>query len=220
MSVYDDSNTAIVDGAAAAITGDVAEYTITAATLPSTLTLAMGWRVEWNLVVSTAERPDGVIRARNSAALVRWAWHPMISDVDVFRRVPALDPSSSTVITSATDYQGFIDEAATSLQRRLIASGNRPNLIMEPSALREPLLYLTLALIFEDLATRLSQAYEVRAQEFRAAYESAWQSLTFEYDTDDDGVADANTRAAQPTVSLCGGRDVWSPRLGGWRGHS
>ncbi len=217
--MYDASNTAIVDGGAVTVTSSIAEHTIAAGTLPSTLALGTGWRVEWSLVLAAAERPDAVVLARNSAALIRHPLQPVISDVDIIRRVPALDPSSSTVITSASDYQGFLDESWTDLNLRLLAAGNRPNLVMDPSTLREPHLYLTLALIFEDLATRLSQAYEMRAQEFRAAYEASWRGLTLEYDTDDDGQPDTEPRSVISTVNLSGGRDAWSPRLGGWRGH-
>ena len=132
VTVQDQSGEAIVDGAAVTITGDVATYTVTAATLPDTVSFAEGWMVEWALVAS------GITRAfRNDAALVRNALYPVVTDIDLFRRVSALDPNGNDPITSLTDFQDYLDEAWATIQNRLIARGNRPNLIMSPSSFRE-----------------------------------------------------------------------------------
>ena len=120
VTIYDETNTARVSAAAVTITDSVATYTVTAGTT-SGLTLADGWRVEWSLTVS-----GGTVRAVNEASLVRQIVRPMISDVDIFRRVPALDPSSASVITSESNYQDYIDEANTEIQLRLISAGRRP----------------------------------------------------------------------------------------------
>ena len=85
----------------------------------------------------------------------------------------------------------------------LLAVGNRPNLILEPSALRLVHRDLTLALIFDDLASRLNEAYQDQADRFRQHYESGWARLNFEYDTDDSGAADQR-RAAVATIWLSG----------------
>lgn len=202
VSVYNASNTAVVDAAVATVAGGVASYTITAATTTGQ-TLGSKWRVEWAITLSTG----AVIYPRNSAALVRNGLWPVIADVDLVRRVSSLDTTSSTVITSAADYQDYIDEAWTEIQLRLIGLGNRPNLIMEPSALRQPHLLLSLALVFEDLATRLNPAYMEQAASFRAQYDDAFRALNPEYDHSDSGQPDARRRPVVPTVWLCGGRD-------------
>jgi len=220
VSVYDSSNTAIVDSGAVTVTGSIAEYTIAAGNLPATLALSVGWRIEWTLVLAAAVKPDGVILARNPAALVRWPIQPVVSDEDLWGEVPSLDPAGSAPITSLTTYQTSIDAAWRKILLRLVRGGDQPHLIMEPSALYEPHLQLTLSLIFADLATRLNPAYRDLAADHRELYEGAWIAMAPEYDVGDDGQADPRRRSASPAVSLCGGRDSWYPGLGARYGSS
>ena len=201
VSVYDASNTAIVDNQTATVTGSIAQYTISGATTTS-LTLSERWRVEWSLPISGGP----TLTPRNDAALVRNGLWPVISDVDIYRRMPSLDPSGSAPIHADTNLQDQIDEAWTEIQLRLIAKGNRPNLIMEPSALREVHILLALALKFDDLASRLDTAYRDEADRYRERFEAAWDGLNPRYDVTDSGEADTRRRAVQPTVWLCGGR--------------
>lgn len=200
VSVYDSSNTAVVSGAAVTVTGNVATYTVSAATLPSTLSLGMGWRVEWSLVVS------GVTTVyRNSAGLVRSRLAPVVTDADLFRRESSLNPSGSAPLSSLTDFQDYLDEAWVTLVGKLVGKGNLPHLIMEPSALREPHLYLTLHLVFEDFRTRLNETHVEKAKDYLARFEKAWDGLAFEYDTSDSGQSDGRRkRSANPTVWLGG----------------
>lgn len=194
-----EGSTVRVDAAAAPISGSIATYTYTPA---ASLTLGEGWVVQWNLTYGSEE-----LEIVNEAALVRRRLHPVVTDADLFRRVPALDPAGGAPITSSTDFQDFLDEAWAEVQQRLIDQGNRPNLIMSASATRRVHLYLTLALIFEDLATRLREDYAEQGERYRALYTDAWRDLRFIYDEDDDGVAEEPTRrrAARPVVWL-GGR--------------
>lgn len=208
VSVYDSTGSAVVDAQTATIASSFSTYSIAAATTAN-LTLGEGWRVEWTATIS------GVVYVfRNDAALVRRQLYPVISDLDLFRRASSLDPSSATVITSLTTYQSYLDEAFLEIQNRLINTGRRPNLVISPYSLRDVHLYLTLALIFEDLSTRLNEAYELRAQEYRAHYERCWGELKMLIDTDDSGEADDvhHRTAANPTVWLGGrGGTRWLP---------
>lgn len=197
VTVRNASGDVVINAASATITGSVAQYTITAGTLNSQ-SLGEGWQVEWNLTM-----PDSVVhKFRNTAALVRGRLYMPIADADLIRVVSALDPTSSTSISSVANWQDYLDEAWVQIQLRLIEQGNRPNLILSPSALRETALSLTLALIFEDLSTRLSDAYEQRAESYRGRYEQAWARLRFTYDTDDDGQADTVKRPSMASVWL------------------
>lgn len=200
VSIYDTSNALVVDSAAVTVAGSIATYTVSAATLPSTLSLGMGWRVEWTLTVSSVATVY-----RNAAGLVRSRLAPVITDADLFRRVSGLNPNGSAPISSLTDYQDYIDEAWVTLHGKLTGKGSLPHLIMEPSALREPHLLLTLAGIFEDLRTRLNETYADQAREYRDRFDRAWGELAFEYDTGDSGQSDGRRkRAATPTIWLCG----------------
>ncbi len=189
FSLYE-GDVAKVDAQAVTVTGSQAEYTVTAATLSSEA-LGEEWRVEWALTIG-----GEVYTFRNDAALVRRQLYPVISNVDLFRRASSLDPAGNAPITTfaAADFQDFLDESWAEINLRLLGNGNRPNLVMSPSSLRDVHLYLTLAIIFEDLATRLQDSYEVRADAFRRQYEASWARLRFLYDDGDDGVPDERSR--------------------------
>jgi len=190
-----DKNGATVTSGSATISGSVAQATIASATL-ATLGLSASWSIAWPLAM-----PDGTTHTfRNDAALVRRALYPVVTDADLFERVSSLNPSSNTPLTTLSDFQDYIDGSWTEIQNRLISMGNRPYLVMSPSSLREPHLLLTLAYIFEDLSTRLNEAYENRAADYRRQYEAALGRLSFEYDVEDNGIADTSKRrAVSPT---------------------
>lgn len=197
VTLTNSSGTVLVDAAAVTITGSVAQYSIASATLVSEA-LSDGWTVEWSLMMG-----DSIShRFMNTAALVRGRLYNPISDIDLIRVVSGLDPSSSSSISSVANWQNYLEESWTQIQLRLIENGNRPNLILSPSALREVSLNLTLALIFDDLSTRLSDAYEQKAESYRGRYEQAWTRLKFVYDSDDDGRADRNRRSPMSSVWL------------------
>ncbi len=198
VSIYDAAGVAVVDGVAVTVTGSIAEYAYTPA---ASLDLGEGWRVEWSLIISGDPH-----LFRNDAALVRAALYPVVADADLFRRCSGLDPAGTSPLHSLTDLQDHRDEAWAEITLRLIAKGNRPNLVMSPSALRPAHLALSLALIFEDFASRLREAYREIAKDYRDQYEAAWRDLAFLYDEDDDGeIDDAHTRRpAQSTVWLSG----------------
>jgi hypothetical protein len=191
VTVYDKSGNALVDDAAVTVTNSEATYNLLAATIASS-TRGEGWGVEWALLM-----PDGVTHTfRNDAALVRARLYPVVADADLYRVASSLDPSGQP-IHSRQSFDDKLEEAFLQIEQRLIAAGNRPNLVLSPSALREVHLYLTLALIFEDFATRLSADYEARAQSYRTQFDSAWSRLRFVYDTDDDGRPDDGARGGR-----------------------
>jgi hypothetical protein len=202
VTVYDRAGAAVASPSVS-IVSSVATATVTGATT-ATLEPEDGWRVEWSLTV-TGE-PDDVL-ARNDAGLNRRDLYPVVTDADLFRRASSLDPSGGNPLTARADFQDYIDEAWISLMLRVIEAGNRPNLIMTPSSLREAHLALTLALIFEDFATRLNEAFSERADGYRRQYESAYRRLNFRYDTHDTGEQDTEEgrRSATPTLWLHGG---------------
>jgi hypothetical protein len=158
-----------------------------------------GWRVEWELVIA-----GETYRFVNDAALVRTRLYPTITDADLVRRVSALDPGSSTVITTNQTYQDAIDEADVELQLRLIERGERPWMVATPSALRQVWLALAIAIVFENLSSR-NDAYRETAAAWRQRYEDAYGKATLRYDRDQDGQADSHEREGlkRPVVWLC-----------------
>lgn len=200
VSIYDASNTAIVSAAPVTVAGNIATYTILAASLPASLSFGMGWRVEWSLIVSAVATPY-----RNSAGLVRSRLVPVVTDADLFRRESSLNPSGTAPISSLTDFQDYLDEAWITIHGQLVGKGRLPHLIMEPSALREPHILLALHLIFEDFRTRLSETWKEKSETYRARYAASWDALAFEYDSTDSGQSDGRRkRSATSTIWLCG----------------
>jgi hypothetical protein len=175
--------------------------TITGASTASE-SLGDGWRIVYVVTV------DGDVHEfSNEAMLVRSALYPVLTDADLYKRVSSLDPDGTTPITSLASFQDFRDEAWIEISQRLIQEGNRPALILSGNALRGPHLELTLAMIFEDLSTRLNEAYEARAQQYRRQYEHTWRRLTFRYDADENGNPDdVRRRRGHGTLWMCGGR--------------
>lgn len=184
VTLYDDSNTAIVNAAAVTVTDKIATYSLAGATT-ATLELARGWRVEWALTM-----PDGVTHTyRNEAGLVRCVPFPVVSDQALYRRVPALDPAGPAPLTRYATFQHFIDEAWVVLRNRLDEMGTRVELVVSPARLREPHMLLTISMIFADLAAR-NPAHQASADSFARQYEAAWARASVEVDEDDDGDGD------------------------------
>ncbi len=199
-TVYDSTDN-IVHTQAVTITGSIASITIPAGTLPSTLSLGSGWRVEWELTVGGSP-----FFARNKAHLVLSELVPVVTDADLFRRQRGLDPSGPNPISKRTDYQDSIDEAWVTLLGMISGKGPLPFLIMEPTALREPHILLTLSLVFDGLDARTDHdKFAVKAEDYRQQFKDAFAGLAFEYDSDQDGKADSRRkRAASSTIWLTG----------------
>lgn len=196
VSVYDASNTAVVSAQNVTVTDSVARYNVVNATT-SSKQLEEGWRVEWRLTM-----PDGVVHTyRNEAALVRCQPAPSVSEEDLYRRCSSLSPNGNS-ITGLQEYSSYIDEAWVSIQARLLAQGRRPWLVIASHALREPHLLLALAMVFEDLASRLNIAYTEQARMYREQYEASWSRMRFVYDADDDGQAEVKRRPGMTSVWL------------------
>lgn len=194
LTVWDGTGAKQLDAVVVTVTAKVATYSYTPA---ASIDWGESWRFEWTLTVG------GVVDVyRNDGSLVRNVLHPVLADADLFRRHRGLDPNGSSPISTLVNYQDYRDEAWATIQLRLINEGNRPNLILGPSALRDSHLALTLALVFEDFATSLNETYAERATDYRTRYQEAWSDLRFSYapGDDEDNGATARRKSASPTV--------------------
>jgi hypothetical protein len=200
VSVYDQANTAVVSAAAVTITGSVAEYTVPAATLAG-YELSDGWRVEWALTISGV-----VCNFRTAASLVYRQLYPVVTELDLYRKESSLNPAGSAPITSAADFADKLDEAWADMTDMMLATGRLPWLCLEPSSLRRPHQLLTLALIFEDLSSRLDPAYVDKASRYRAEFREAWAQTAFLETTTDGQANTQRRRAARDSVVWLGGR--------------
>lgn len=189
VTIYNASNVVVVDAASLVFSGGVAAYTVTAATVASE-TIGAGWRVVWTLTASGAH----LVIAENDAALVKRQLYCPVTDADLFRRVPALDPNDSSPITQEANYQNFIDEAWVEIEGRLYQEGRRPEWIRSPSSLRSAAIWLTLAIIFEDEETRNPNGFDVVAEKYMDRYEKAYSAITALVDLDGDGDPESDNR--------------------------
>lgn len=210
VTVRDRAGTALVSAAAVTVTASVATYSLASATVASS-DYGDGWTIEWALVM-----PDAVTHTfRQDAALVRIQLYPVLTDADLIRRVPALDPSGTSPITRRTDYQDTIDEAWQVIVRRLRDEGTVPWWLADPEAMRESHMQLVLQMIFADLALRApsAESYAVRADEYRREYHRAWSAMQVRIQRDAETVPGRRRRAASPTVWLAGNRpESWVNR--------
>lgn len=194
LTLKDPSGTVVVNAAAVTVAASVAQYNVTAAMLAAYTTPSEGWLVQWSLLMA-----DAIVHTFSTVAmLVLHPLYPVVTEADLYRRASALDPSGTAPITSRTHFQPFLDEAFILIENRLIEAGNRPWLVISPGALREAHTLLTLALIFEDLASRLNEAHEVRAVSYRNQFEDAWRRLKLRYERSDGQPDMSSSRGASP----------------------
>ena len=167
------------------------------ATLTATSTLPYGdrYRITFSITLSDGRE----VKPENELYVVRQAFYPVVSSVDLYARSPGLDPSSVSPHSSYTDFNNFLDEAWYTLMNRLISKGNRPHLILSNTALREAHILLTLSNIFEDFSTRLNAEWGEKANAYNKAYEVAWDSLVFRYE---DEQKNTRRKNASPTIWL------------------
>lgn len=208
--LYDDTNTAIVNGTAIAVeagTG-VATITVAAATLAAS-SFGSGWRVEWHLVM-----PDGFTHVfRNRAALVRVRLPQAATEADLLRLHPDL---RSYLPAGKTNWQDQLDVAHEyAIVAWLERMGRRPYLVIDVSALTALHTFETLAIIGHALGgdgdetnrwVKLAARYEAKAKEAR-------DSIVLEYDETDSGQAATGRRTAgTSTVWLAGApeEDTWA----------
>jgi hypothetical protein len=201
VSVYKGDGTAVVNAQAVTIASSKAQYLISAGTLPTTLELEPGWRIEWALVMADTLPHN----TRNDAILVRRRLYPVVSDADLYRVQPKLNPSATgALVASDADHQDQLDEAWTQILARLTETGTWPNRIVSPSALRNVHLNLTLMLIYRYMhAVNGDTKWERLADKYEAQYEQSWGRMSFLYDNDDDGEADS------ATTRKTAARSVW-----------
>ncbi len=196
VTIFRSGSTKVVDAQAVTVTDKVATYSYTPA---ATLDFEEDWRVEWSLVISGETHVF-----ENEAALVRRVLYNVVTDRDLFDRHRALDPDHRSPLSTLTTYQGFRDAAWIGTQQRLIDEGNRPNLILTPSALRKYVTADTLYRVFDDFSTSLNERFASKAEDYRREAEREWGRLRFKYATGDDeenGPAEGR-RAARPTIWL------------------
>ena len=198
VDVFKGDGTKLVDGQAVTVTADIATYSLAAELLPSTLNLEDNWLIVWSLTLAgsthTFQRP---------AALVRRELHPVVTPADV----SAIHQDASSLLASGQTLANFIDEAWDVLQRRLLAAGRRPYLIISDFALFDVHRHLAAYLLFNDAASSVGDGnWSEMAEHHIDRYEQEWARLSLSYDMDEDGVVAIDEQGiAGPSAVYLGG---------------
>ena len=173
-------------------------------TVPGSWALGSGYVVEWVAPSNLGGGRTETYTYRNEAIICRHVLYCPISDNDVYAVCSSLDPNAAKPIHGLTSLNRYVNQAWTRIERRLIENGNRPNLILSPSALHDVTVLLSLALVFEDFATRLNAAYMEQARMYREQYEQAWSRLSFQYAADDGTTGASNRRKSGSSAVFLG----------------
>lgn len=170
------------------------------------LELGEGYVLEWTATV------DGVAYVYTvPGIMVLRLVDPIITDEDVYRRWPHLDPSKRGAITREPTHQDQIDEAWNEIQTLLIASGRRPWMLATAATLRSAHLTMAGAIIMESVAARGGVAGREDAERLRQSARDELDRAIIQY-ADDEGRAAEPEPAARGHVYLSGRRGRNSSR--------
>ena len=179
---------------AVTVTGDIAQATIPASSLPDTIDLGEGYSLLWSLVIGGV-----TYNKRREASVALRAFYPEVTDLDLEGEYPDLDRDLGTSLTS---WQTFIDEAWKQIINRLRREGVLPYLVISTSVFREPhkhlALYLTLKWFHRNSGSD-GPWLELYKHHY-ALYKESWAAITFTMDKDHDGVLDTPDRQSNAAV--------------------
>ena len=184
----------IVD--ATAVHAAPSTYTLLAA-LTADESLSDEWQERWSLTIGGT-----VYTFRRDAYLVRHILYPVITDTDLTELHSDLadlrDADQSTFEVQRTAAWGRIE-------RKLIALGSRPQLVLNAWVLKDVHVWTTLAILFADFASSVGGGrYLELADHYRGRVADWWESdAVFRYDADEDGYEEENDqRPGSPIVYL------------------
>ena len=203
----DSGGTTIVTGATTVDDTETTFALSSAATVNATL--GTRYRETWTLTVS-----GEAVKFKRDAWIVRSVLRPVVTIEDLVRRhrdLRDLVDGGDAVI------EGFLIEAWATIEADLIKKGKRTNLIMESWALRSLHVYRTLHLVFVDALTRFAggDRYEAHAQRYADLADEEWtRNLRFDYDANEDGLADTKAAGTNVLVLTAGNMDgpYWGRR--------
>ncbi len=199
VSVFDSSNTAIVDGEAVTVASSRATFSLLSTVIPDTLSVSIGYRIEWVLLMA-----DGVVHTfRRDAFLVNKVLQIPITNQDLLDEYSDL---GSLVATATTFLQTKIDAAWKAHIGRLVSDGILPQRIISPWSLRQTMIDLSLSKVFADMYATTGGTdgkYLALSGKHLEQFTDAFADLNFSYDNSGDG-HDSN-----PSKRDAGAASVW-----------
>lgn len=191
-------------------------FDTTATILSTDTTTAMSfstrWRESWAVTVGGEAKTF-----HRDAWLVRSVLYSTVTVDDLVSRhrnlIDLVDGGREAI-------EGYKIEAWKTVEGDLIKRGKRPNLIMESWALRSLETFRTLALCFTDASTRFDgdDRYSELAEHYTTLADEEWtKNMRFEYDADEDGLADSKQAATNVLILTAGNMTGPRLRMGGYR---
>lgn len=172
FTLLDGDRTSIESGAVTVTsTQGLVSYAVGAT--PLTVDPADDWQEEWAITFT-----DGRAETfRRDAYVCRRLLHPVVTEAMLVRRV-------SDLLTICPDPTPHLEDAWDDVQTRLLESGRRPYLTLNPWALKRTHLAATLARIYRDAATYVEGEgrYGTEAEAYQREADAAFAELRLEYD--------------------------------------
>lgn len=175
--------TSVIDGQTATVAAGVVSYDIPADTL-TTKAYGQRWLVRFDVTIASL-----VYSFYNDAALCKVRIFPPISHSDLQARHGDI---TSLLPSGVTSTQSYIDSAWIEITNRMYADAIPFWTIRTMSALRSPLLYRALALVFRDFSTLIDESdkYSELADRYDKSFEMDYMKLRGFFDRGEENIVD------------------------------
>lgn len=187
ISIWDGSDTVIVDAAAITVAGNVATYPLLAATVPATLAYSDTWRAQWSLVLGgqteVFDQPAALVRNVFRAPVVPGDLIRLHSEFGGGRE---LDPQQEAEGPTLGE---FITEAEIWIEDELWRMGRRAELVLDSGRLRAPCLAKALEVAFRWASTFAQDGSQLLklADRYEQEAGAAFGRVQFRYDAEQTG---------------------------------
>lgn len=96
-------------------------------------------------------------------------------------------PDSTSVYRVIKSFSNMIEQSFEKIEQLLYNKGRRPDLIIESSQIRLPMIYMALATIAIDLSDEVDDRWDKIYKVYSAEFEKTWNGLKLDYDEDESG---------------------------------
>lgn len=178
------------------VLGDLAppSTTVSASSIPSTLSYGEGYREVWTLTIAGT----ATVFTR-PVILAKYPYHCPITQADLTAEYPDLNDALRSA--DASSLQPFIDAAHADIIRRMSADALLASTLVDQHASFTATRELALHKVFRAYSLALDEksSYARLADRHLANYERAYLTMRSRVDLDQDGAADSETRSAVVT---------------------
>ena len=200
FSLFSPAGEAIVDGATATVAAGTLSYPVLSSAVSSS-SYGKGWLVEFTAIIAGA-----TYTFYNDGALCLSKLSPPIGHTDLVTRHSDI---TNLLPTGTTSTQAYIEAAWADLLGNLYRDGLPFWRLRTLSALREPLLYRALAMVFLDFSTLLDQGdkYQLNADRYGKLAKTSYDGIRGALDTgEDNSISDSSQTPVAPVIMLSTGR--------------